>query len=171
MTKGERDCLAGLEFKNYLNEYLTERDTPVENLEEIIAISSGEDFSIDETVLERLEEAQSRGSFTDNFYQRTLDTGPDIIRRILTESMKKHDPDALVAPTGSCPPEPLPSAEDIDYDCENTPSRTLLGNISGYPEVSVPIGFTSDGLPISVLFLGQAFCEPTLFGLAYLTSR
>lgn len=103
----------------------------------------------------------------DNFYQRTLDTGPDMIRRILTEPMKEHDLDALVAPTGSCPPEPLPSAEDVDYECKDTPSRTLLGNISGYPEVAVPAGFTSNGLPISVAFLGPAFSEPTLLGLAY----
>lgn len=67
--------ISDLKFKNYLNEYLAERDTPVDDLEEIIEISSDDDFPIDETVLERLEEAQSRGSFTDNFYQRTLDTG------------------------------------------------------------------------------------------------
>jgi amidase len=39
--------------------------------------------------------------------------------------------------------------------------------LSGNPSVSVPTGFASDGLHISISFLGEAFSEPTLLKLAY----
>jgi len=172
--------ISDLEFKNYLNIYLsTYDDAPVETLEEVIEISDDPSFPINERVLERLIEAQSRGDFTNQFYQRTLETGPEMVKRALSAPLKDNDLDALIAPTSSCPPEPLPSADDIDYEidyevpdeieyeCENVPSRTILANISGYPEVSVPAAFTSDGLPTSVSFLGEAFDEPTLLKLAY----
>ena len=159
--------ISDLEFKNYLNEYLAERDAPVESLQEIIELSSAPDFPIDETVLGRLLEAEGRGSFTDQFYQRTLETGPAMISRILLAPMEEHDLDALVAPTSTCPAEPLPSADDVEVECEDTPWRTGLNNISGFPDVSVPAGFTSDGLPISVSFTGPEFSEPTLLALAY----
>jgi amidase len=160
--------ISDLEFKNYLNEYLAARDAPVESLEEVIELSSADDFPIDDAVYDRLIEAQERGPFTDQFYERTLETGPDMISRIITTTLEENDLDALIAPTGSCPAEPLPSA-DIDYQCGETPGsfRTGIANISGFPEVNVPAGFTSSGLPVSVAFLGPMYSEPTLLGLAY----
>jgi amidase len=44
---------------------------------------------------------------------------------------------------------------------------TNLANISGFPDISVPIGFTANGLPISISLLGRAYSEPTLLGFAY----
>lgn len=160
--------ISDLEFKNYLNEYLAARDAPVESLEEVIHLSSANDFPIDDTVYDRLVEAQERGSFTDQFYQRTLETGPDMISRIITTTLEENDLDALVAPTGSCPAEPLPSA-DVDYQCGETRGtfRTAIANIAGFPEVNVPAGFTSSGLPVSIAFLGPQYSEPTLLGIAY----
>jgi amidase len=172
--------ISDLEFKNYLNEYLdTYDEAPVESLEEVIEISDDPSFPINERVLERLKEAQSRGEFTNNFYQRTLKTGPEMVRRVLAEPIESNDLDALVSPTSSCPPEPVPSEDDVDYqidydvpdeinyNCEDVPFRTSLANISGYPEVSVPAGFTSGDLPTSISFLRQTFDEPTLLKIAY----
>jgi amidase len=172
--------ISDLEFKNYLNSYLsTYDDAPVETLEEVIEVSDDPSFPINERVLERLIEAQSRGDFTNKFYQRTLETGPEMVKRALSTPIEDNNLDALIAPTSSCPPEPLPSADEVDYEidyevrdeieyeCEDVPSRTILANISGYPEVSVPAAFTSGGLPTSVSFLGEAFDEPTLLKLAY----
>ena len=33
--------------------------------------------------------------------------------------------------------------------------------------MSVPAGFTAEGLPVGIEFLGRPFAEPTLFKLAY----
>jgi amidase len=46
-------------------------------------------------------------------------------------------------------------------------SATNLANLSGFPDLIVPAGFTSDGLPVGLSFLGPAFSEPRLLGLGY----
>jgi amidase len=46
---------------------------------------------------------------------------------------------------------------------------TFPANFAGIPTITIPIGFSSDGLPLSMQFAGQALSEPTLcrIGHAY----
>jgi amidase len=46
-----------------------------------------------------------------------------------------------------------------------------IGAKAGYPSVSVPAGYTGDGAPISLMFLGRAWSEPTLLRLAHAFER
>jgi len=49
------------------------------------------------------------------------------------------------------------------------PARTgaAIGAKAGYPTIIVPAGFTSEGMPVGLSFLGHAWSEPTLIRLAY----
>ena len=38
---------------------------------------------------------------------------------------------------------------------------------SGLPAISVPAGFTADGIPVGMEFLGREFTESDLLGIAY----
>ena len=42
-----------------------------------------------------------------------------------------------------------------------------LSPILGFPAITVPAGFTSDGMPVGIEFMGRAFDEPLLFKLAF----
>lgn len=42
-----------------------------------------------------------------------------------------------------------------------------MSPFSGFPAITVPAGFTTDGLPVGMEFLGRAFDEGTLIKLAY----
>ena len=44
-------------------------------------------------------------------------------------------------------------------------------NLAGVPAISVPAGFSSDGLPIGVQLAGRPFAESTLYRLAYAYER
>ena len=92
---------------------------------------------------------------------------PAMIGRLVRQVMDKHVLDALVFPTSKCPAMPLPNVEDDGYVCGNAEDGSGLASLSGYPSIAVPAGFTSDGLPISVSFLGLSFNEPQLIKMAY----
>lgn len=45
--------------------------------------------------------------------------------------------------------------------------NSKLSSALGFPAITVPAGFTSDGLPVGIEFLARPFAEGTLIGLAY----
>ena len=51
-----------------------------------------------------------------------------------------------------------------DYSSPNT---TSIANITGFPDLIVPAGATPSKLPVTLSFLGNAWSEPRLLGLAY----
>jgi amidase len=78
--------------------------------------------------------------------------------------------DALVFPTMSCPASPLFTVEDdpayaCDADDPFVPG--YVSCVTGFPEITVPAGMTSHGLPVGISFFGRPYAEPRLIALAY----
>jgi aspartyl-tRNA(Asn)/glutamyl-tRNA(Gln) amidotransferase subunit A len=72
--------------------------------------------------------------------------------------------DVLVMPT-----TPLPSCAVAADDASLAGARmrnAMPFNVTGLPAISVPCGFTDDGLPIGLQFVGRAFDEATLLRVA-----
>lgn len=44
---------------------------------------------------------------------------------------------------------------------------TIPANLAGIPAISIPCGYSRNGLPIGLQFMAKAFDEPTLFRLSY----
>ena len=42
-----------------------------------------------------------------------------------------------------------------------------LSPILGFPAMTVPAGFTTDGLPVGIEFMGRPYAEATLFKFGY----
>jgi aspartyl-tRNA(Asn)/glutamyl-tRNA(Gln) amidotransferase subunit A len=84
--------------------------------------------------------------------------------------------DAIIAPTVPIP-APLISAEYAQIAGEQIGVRPALvgmnrpANFTGLPAMSVPCGFTGDGLPIGLQLIGRAFDEATLLRIAYSYER
>ena len=98
--------------------------------------------------------------------------GRDRIRRDVLVAMADHDLDALVYATFDHP------VTRIAEDAETNPApadryglgdNRLLSPITGFPALTVPAGFTPDGLPVGLEFLGRPFTEAMLlrFGHAF----
>lgn len=97
----------------------------------------------------------------------------------VTKVMDDAQVDALVFLTMTCPATPLPGVVDPGYECRTaTPmpyrfgqgfggEAILMASITGFPEITVPAGFTRDGVPIAVSFLGRPFSEASLIRIAY----
>ncbi|HEY7817907.1 MAG TPA: amidase family protein [Vicinamibacteria bacterium] len=69
---------------------------------------------------------------------------------------------AMVYPSWSNPPR---KRGDLTTPHGNNSPR--LSPPTGFPAVTVPMGFTKAGLPAGLQILGEAFSEPTLFAIAY----
>ena len=46
-------------------------------------------------------------------------------------------------------------------------SATDIANLTGFPDLIVPAGFTGDSLPVGLSFLGRAFSEVKLLSLGF----
>jgi amidase len=90
------------------------------------------------------------------------DHGMALVRTLLGGIMEERELDALVYPTSPTPPSLVDGGGG-----GGGRSATNLANLSGFPDLIVPAGFTSDGLPVGLSLLGPAFSEPRLLALGY----
>jgi aspartyl-tRNA(Asn)/glutamyl-tRNA(Gln) amidotransferase subunit A len=75
--------------------------------------------------------------------------------------------DALLCPVAPTPAFKLGEKVDDPLTMYLSDVFTLAANLAGIPGMSVPCGFSSDGLPIGLQILGKHFDEGTLFRIAY----
>ncbi len=92
------------------------------------------------------------------------------IRRDVLAAMAAQDLDALVYATFDHPPTLI--AEDAETnpapaDRYGLGDNRLLSPITGFPALTVPAGFTPDGLPVGIEFLGRPFTEAMLLRFGY----
>jgi amidase len=91
------------------------------------------------------------------------------LRQAVLTAMADRRLDALVYATFDHPPVRIPAdvmARNV-VDSAGPGNNRRLSPVIGFPAITVPAGFTADGLPVGLEFMGRAFAEPTLFKLAY----
>jgi amidase len=152
------------EFKDGLNNYFKGlgQDAPVKSLEELIVFNKADSIELRYFDQKLLEEAQKKGDLASPEYKEALakmlkGTRDDGINRLLGENRL----DAVMVPTGA----PAWKTDLIDGDLY-LGGNSSLAAISGYPNITVPMGFINE-LPVGVSFFGRAWSEPVLLEIAY----
>ena len=167
--------ISDTEFKAQLADYLATLPgaTFPKTLADVIGISQSPEvvnspFPVNTRVLERLFEAEVRGPATNTNpqYANAL-AGRGTIETLTLALFNDNNLDAIVYPTSPCPAAPRSGIVDPTYVCRPARSATNIANLSGFPDVQVPAGFTTDGLPIALSFFGRDYSEPQLLGYAY----
>ena len=145
-------------FKYDINNYLASLgpDAPVQSLAEII--ESGKYTPSLDTAL-RTSEQQTLTPDEDPQYQLYVQNGEDL-KAALLSVIEEYDLDAFLYPTATRPPR-------LIGDDSPAGGNSLVSSYTGFPTIVAPGGFTSDGLPVGIELLGDAFSEPTLISLAY----
>ncbi len=76
--------------------------------------------------------------------------------------LRDHELDALIFPTWDNPPRLIGDLNSAHGD-----NSQQLSPPTGFPALSVPMGYVGDGLPVGLQMLGDAWSEQTLFAIAY----
>lgn len=119
--------------------------------------------------------------FTLRMAQNTADLSPDDIgalqQRLLADTAAYEswiaEFDVVLSPVFTSPPSPLGYLRgDVDFDTLKDRlltevGYTLIHNVSGAPAMSVPLAWSSDGLPIGMQFSAATGQERKLLELAF----
>ncbi|WP_242907279.1 amidase [Actinomadura terrae] len=111
------------------------------------------------TVLKRLRERLGTSTGPQDAYRQRLARRAQA-QRLLHGLLKRYRLDALVYPAVSQPAAPVGQPQQGIRICG------LAAN-TGFPALTVPAGFTPEGMPVGVELLGRPFSEPKLLGLGF----
>ena len=153
------------EFKAGLAAYLAlyAPDAPIKNMADLVAFNQQHQTGeLGWFGQEYLVQAQAKGGLDTPEYVAALannrryarDEGLDVV-------FKQQQLDALVAPTGG----PAWLTDFINGDHFGA-SFSSPAAVAGYPHVTVPAGYLH-GLPVGLSFVGPAWSEAALIGMAY----
>jgi len=105
-----------------------------------------------------LKEMTSIGPRDSKLYFETLAKRGEL-QEVTLKAMADAHVDALIYPTIRRKAAPVGDNQDG--------SNCALASIAGLPAISVPAGFTPDGMPVGLEILGRAWSEPQLIKFAY----
>ncbi|MBP7217278.1 MAG: Asp-tRNA(Asn)/Glu-tRNA(Gln) amidotransferase subunit GatA [Candidatus Omnitrophica bacterium] len=75
--------------------------------------------------------------------------------------------DCIIAPTAPTPAFAIKEKTDNPLQMYLSDIYTISMNLAGVPAISVPCGFTRQGLPVGMQIVAKAFAEETLLRVAY----
>ena len=153
------------EFKAGVNAYLAERGSTVSvrTMDDVIAFNrANASAEMPYFGQEQMERAQAMGSLDDAKYRDAVATCRRLARdEGLDAIMAQHSLDAIVAPSNG-PSWPTDLINGDRYSGGNS----SVAAVAGYPSITVPMGF-ADALPLGLSFIGRAWSEGRLIGLAF----
>jgi amidase len=152
------------EFKDGLNKYLSSvgESSPVKNLKELIEFNKQDSVELKYFDQKIFEAAEKKGDLQTKEYKNALAKMLKATREDgIDKMMNEHKLDALMGPTGS------PAWKtDLVLGDHFVGGSSSLAAISGYPAITVPMGFIQN-LPVDITFFGRAWSEPVLIEIAY----
>jgi aspartyl-tRNA(Asn)/glutamyl-tRNA(Gln) amidotransferase subunit A len=79
----------------------------------------------------------------------------------VTSMLQRYD--ALLT---ACTIAPAPLIKASRDRVSDSPTQSMPFNVTGHPALSIPAGFSSDGLPLSMQLAGRHFDEATILRIA-----
>lgn len=111
------------------------------------------------------DEELASGSLEDSAYRLATQSALPMIRRGVEELFADNALDAIAYLPMPVRPPLLTVPESQSHHGAKSP--TNIANLTGFPDLTVPAGFTSDGLPVGLSFLGRARSEARLLSLGH----
>lgn len=151
------------EFKEDLNKYLAQRNSPYKTLADLIKFNEdNREKEMPYFGQEIFLQAQAKGDLNERAYRLALLQSKLYTQELGIDAvMDKNKLDAVVAPSGG-----LAWMTDLVNGDSFIFESSSLAAVAGYPNITVPAGYVQ-GLPAGISFFGRAFSEPVLIKIAY----
>jgi amidase len=151
------------EFKDGLNHYLATANATVHSLKEVIAFNK----SHAQTVMpffgqEILEESEALGGLDSADYVQALDRVTRLSRRAIDGVLAENNLSSICGPATG----PAWCTDVVNGDSFSGYGMGSGAAMAGYPSICVPLGEVH-GLPVGLVFIGSAYAEGDLLGIAY----
>lgn len=146
----------------YLNEFLEERPgIPYDSVREIYEAGA---YHEDLGLLKAIAEMTTDPNEVLDFWRSSL--GQESLRRDILNTFASDELDAIIFPDVQ---HIAPKIEELgeEYTTANFPTNTPIGAQSQCPAISMPGGFTDQGVPVGVELLGKPYHEHELIEFAY----
>lgn len=146
-------------FRTDLEAYLATlgEDAPYTSLQQII--DSGRHHPALSSTLEYFQDQAAPG---ENEECIAAVDGREQLRVAVLQAMQDDQLDALVYPTWSNPPRRIG-----DLNTPHGDNSQHVAPHTGFPAITVPMGFVQGGLPVGLQFVGDAMTEAALIEMAY----
>ncbi|RFP64052.1 amidase [Hymenobacter lapidiphilus] len=162
LGQAEYDVLL-YEFKDGVNQYLATAGAPVKTLADVIKFNTeNKGKAMPFFQQEILEASEKLGDLKTPAYQAALKKSQGGARAALDGALQKNRLAAIVAITNA----PARCIDLINGDSGGGPGFSSPAAMAGYPHITVPMG-QAHGLPAGLSFVGAAWQEGPLLGLAY----
>lgn len=129
------------------------------------------DHAMNPALLKSLDKAKQHPGLADSDYLYTISYRYPAARSALLQLMVQQGLDGMVFPTLACPPAPLPGEPVGSYQCavEDVKNAGYLrvASVTGFPDITIPAGRTTGGMPVGLSLLGRPYSESFLISLAY----
>jgi amidase len=144
--------------KHDINEFLSTRTDLT--LNEIVAQGRyHKDLDLIDAVMEGPDDPED-----DPEYFRRI-AAREAFSRATVNVMARHGLAALIYPTSQLPAPTMAGRKD--WTTLTFPTNTLIASQTWSPAITVPAGFTPQGLPVGLEIVAAPYDEPTVFRLAY----
>ena len=142
----------GMEVGDDLQAYLESSNAPVRSIADILA-GGLYHARQEQRYRDRLEDSENPEDYVERLADR------ETLARLLNAAMNEHDVDVLVYPTLRVKPKRI---EEGQWG-----SSCQISAQSGHPAISMPAGFTPDGVPVGIELLAKPFEDDRLVAIAF----
>jgi amidase len=88
-------------------------------------------------------------------------------QRAILNIMASHNLDVIIYPTVQVPPPTKADVHSLRWTTLTFPTNTLIASQADLPAMSIPAGFTENGVPVGMEVVGKPYDERTLLRLGY----
>ncbi|MBI4509815.1 MAG: Asp-tRNA(Asn)/Glu-tRNA(Gln) amidotransferase subunit GatA [Deltaproteobacteria bacterium] len=136
---------------------------PKTSLQDMYCQTRGEGFGLEVKRRIMLGTFALRSGYYDAYYKKAQQVRT-LIKRDFDEALARVD--VIATPASPTPAFKLGEKTENPLEMYLADIFTISCNLAGLPGISVPCGFTKNGLPIGIQFLGKPLAETTLLRTA-----